>query len=39
LIAAPPLDLWPAVIRRGIVPSDVEAMLLAEPASPGTSEA
>jgi hypothetical protein len=33
LIAAPPLDLWPAVVRRCTVPSDVEATLLAEPAS------
>jgi hypothetical protein len=29
LIAAPPLDLWPAVTRRCTVPSDVEATLLA----------
>ncbi|MBZ0149229.1 MAG: hypothetical protein K8F62_17060 [Pseudorhodoplanes sp.] len=32
LIAAPPLDLWPTVIRRQPVPPDVEAMLLAEQA-------
>jgi hypothetical protein len=34
LIAAPPLDLWPAVVRRGTLASDVEATLLTEPASP-----
>jgi hypothetical protein len=28
LVAAPPLDLWPAVIRRCEVPTDVEAALL-----------
>jgi hypothetical protein len=39
LIAAPPLDLWPAVIRRRTLPADIEAMLLAEPASPGRGEA
>jgi len=31
LIAAPPLDLWPTVIRRSAVPPDVETLLLAEP--------
>jgi hypothetical protein len=30
LIAAPPIDLWPDVIRRVLVPPDVEAMVLAE---------
>lgn len=29
LIAAPPIDLWPQVIRRVPVPPDVEAILLA----------
>jgi hypothetical protein len=28
LIAAPPLDLWPAVVRRAVLPDDVEAILL-----------
>ena len=28
LIAAPPVDLWPKVIRRQTMPSDVEALLL-----------
>jgi hypothetical protein len=28
LIAAPPADLWPKVIRRQSMPSDVEALLL-----------
>ena len=37
LIAAPPLDLWPAVVRRQTMPSDVEALLLAEPASPAAA--
>jgi hypothetical protein len=33
LIAAPPLELWPAVVRRCTVPADVEQLLasLAEP--------
>src|SRR5882672_420946 len=33
LIAAPPLELWPAVVRRCTVPADVERLLatLAEP--------
>ena len=30
LIAAPPLDLWPTVIRRLTVSADVEALLLTE---------
>ncbi len=30
LIAAPPADLWPNVIRRQTVPADVEALLLTE---------
>ena len=30
LIAAPPVDLWPNVIRRVTVPADVEALLLTE---------
>jgi hypothetical protein len=30
LIAAPPVDLWPNVIRRITVPVDVEALLLTE---------
>jgi hypothetical protein len=30
LIAAPPIDLWPDVIRRVPVPPDVEAIVLAE---------
>ena len=30
LIAAPPIDLWPDVIRRVLVPPDVEAIVLAE---------
>ena len=30
LIAAPPLILWPALIRRRAMPPDVEAILLAE---------
>jgi hypothetical protein len=29
LIAAPPLELWPRVVRRINVPADVEALLLA----------
>jgi hypothetical protein len=39
LIAAPPLDLWPGIVRRCVVPSDVETMLLAELASSGNSKA
>lgn len=34
LIAAPPLELWPAVIRRLAVPPDVEAILPTNAASP-----
>jgi hypothetical protein len=30
LIAAPPVDLWPKVIRRLTMPPDVEALLLSE---------
>lgn len=30
LIAAPPLELWPRVVRRLTVPADVEALLLAD---------
>ncbi len=30
LIAAPPVELWPQVIRRAPVPPDVETILLAE---------
>ncbi len=30
LIAAPPIDLWPDVVRRVGVPADVEALLLAD---------
>jgi hypothetical protein len=30
LIAAPPVDLWPNVIRRLSLPADVEALLLSE---------
>ncbi len=30
LIAAPPVDLWPRVVRRVSVPADVEELLLAE---------
>ena len=28
LFAAPPVDLWPKVVRRVMVPPDVEAILL-----------
>jgi len=30
LIAAPPVDLWPTVLRRVAMPPDVETLLLAE---------
>jgi hypothetical protein len=30
LIAAPPITLWPNVVRRDAVPADVEALLLTE---------
>jgi len=30
LISAPPVDLWPNVIRRLTVPADLEALLLTE---------
>jgi len=29
LIAAPPVDLWPTIVRRISVPDDVEDVLLA----------
>ena len=35
LIAAPPADLWPKVIRRQAMPSDVEALLLSSLESNG----
>lgn len=37
LIAAPPIDLWPCVIRRVVVPADTEALLVAELELEGTS--
>jgi predicted nucleotidyltransferase len=30
LLAAPPVDLWPIIVRRVMVPPDVEAILLTE---------
>ncbi len=30
LIAAPPVDLWPSIVRRVAVPADAEALLLAK---------
>jgi len=30
LVAVPPVDLWPRVVRRLAMPPDVEALLLAE---------
>jgi hypothetical protein len=30
LLAAPPVDVWPKVMRRVMVPTDVEAILLTE---------
>jgi hypothetical protein len=27
LISAPPIDLWPHIVRRGAVPPDTEALL------------
>jgi hypothetical protein len=30
LIDAPPIELWPNIVRRGCVPGDTEALLLAE---------
>jgi hypothetical protein len=30
LIAAPPVTLWPNVVRRATMPPDVEALLLTE---------
>jgi hypothetical protein len=37
LIAAPPVDLWPCVVRRLAIPSDVETLLLAELDEQGSS--
>ena len=28
LVMAPPLELWPAIVRRGRLPDDVEAQLI-----------
>ena len=28
LIEAPPLEVWPAIVRRGRLPGDVEAQLI-----------
>lgn len=43
LIAAPPLELWPGIVRRGAIPGDVEALLIGpldpKPASPGKAGA
>jgi hypothetical protein len=30
LISAPPIDLWPLIVRRVVVPVDAAALLLAE---------
>jgi len=30
LIAAPPIDLWPRIVRRAAVPADTELLLVAE---------
>jgi Family of unknown function (DUF6932) len=30
LLAAPPVDLWPKIVRRLVVPTDVEEILLAQ---------
>lgn len=30
LIAAPPIELWPIVVRRVAIPTDVDALLLAK---------
>ena len=30
LLAAPPIELWPKIVRRVMVPPDVEAILLTE---------
>jgi len=36
LIASPPIELWPQVVRRGAVPADVERLLLAALAQDGS---
>jgi hypothetical protein len=39
VIATPPIELWPNLVRRVVVPSDVEGLLLqleSERASAGT---
>jgi hypothetical protein len=36
LISAPPIDLWPHIVRRVVVPADVEAILLVELDKDGT---
>lgn len=36
LISAPPIDLWPHIARRVLVPADAEAVLLAELEKDGT---
>jgi hypothetical protein len=40
LVAAPPFDLWPKVVRRAAAPADVEALLLAplEAGTPGEDQ-
>jgi hypothetical protein len=38
LISAPPIDLWPHIVRRVVVPADVEAILLVELDKDGTHE-
>jgi hypothetical protein len=35
LLAAPPIELWPNIVRRAVVPPDVEAILLTELESVG----
>jgi hypothetical protein len=30
LIASPPIELWPRIVRRVAVPADTEALLLAQ---------
>jgi hypothetical protein len=30
LIASPPIDLWPRIVRRVALPADTEALLVAE---------
>ena len=34
LLAAPPVDLWPNIVRRAAMPPDVETLLLAELGEP-----